>query len=520
MRGIARGAAVGAGIVVVALALAEIVLQGGALLVRDRVANGPAAGAVQRIVCVGDSHTYGALVPVGESYPGHLQRLLDAHAPGAYAVVNLGLPGLNTALVRERLRAALARYRPHVVIVWCGVNNTWNRAGPGDAGYAWRDRLDAWATLHVRLYRLLRTWRHDRALEAELAGRGTERAPRIAEHRNADGTVRGMTVLGGGRSEVIEFRRGGDAGDVEAAAAADYRAMIADAQAAGARIVFIAYPVEAEAFRRANQAMRRAAGEAGVAVVETHAAVFRVPPEQRKLLWAAHPNGAMYGEIARDIAAVLVGAPDADADADVLARLDFDEGRAEGLAVTGACPPVAGACGRGGCYRWEPDGDTCRVEVPLARDTAAARVSARLRIDRFPAGAAPYGGHNVLGLLEPTYGSGVYLQLVPPDRLRLFTFGGGSGSCGPLARPLERDVWYDVRIRAEKSARAALELELRGADGGRLEAVRCEGQPAGGGRFAVVRAGSADPGAVGSVEIDDVEVSIDRGGGVPAPGGQ
>ena len=78
----------GAGILLLGLALAELALQGAALLAGNR---GTAwrKSAAHKILCIGDSHTYGALVPAAESYPGHLQRLHDEHEPGAYSVVNL-----------------------------------------------------------------------------------------------------------------------------------------------------------------------------------------------------------------------------------------------------------------------------------------------------------------------------------------------------------------------------------------------------------------------------------------------
>lgn len=47
-------------------------------------------GALVRVLCVGDSHTFGAGVDVYESYPAQLQALLDADSPGRFSVINLG----------------------------------------------------------------------------------------------------------------------------------------------------------------------------------------------------------------------------------------------------------------------------------------------------------------------------------------------------------------------------------------------------------------------------------------------
>ena len=49
-----------------------------------------------------------------------LQRLLDERAPGRYNVVNLGVPGSNSAEIVSRLPGWIARYRPFAVIVCVG----------------------------------------------------------------------------------------------------------------------------------------------------------------------------------------------------------------------------------------------------------------------------------------------------------------------------------------------------------------------------------------------------------------
>src|SRR5262249_45576460 len=126
------------------LAIALVVAEAG-LQIAARFAHGRAttwrADARHRILCIGDSHTYGVLLPVEQSYPGPLQRMLDEREPGAYSVVNLGLPGLNTTQVRERLHAALAADHPETVIVWCGVNDAWNRGESTEGRSGWRARV-------------------------------------------------------------------------------------------------------------------------------------------------------------------------------------------------------------------------------------------------------------------------------------------------------------------------------------------------------------------------------------------
>ncbi len=112
------------------------------------------------ILCVGDSHTYGAPLPDEESYPSQLQVLLDERYPEwEFNVVNLGFPGVNSAFVASRLESQLQQIRPHLVMVSGGSNNIWNSI-----------ETEAWETdtswhavkrmlLRVKLFRLAAiTW--------------------------------------------------------------------------------------------------------------------------------------------------------------------------------------------------------------------------------------------------------------------------------------------------------------------------------------------------------------------------
>ncbi len=514
----------GAALLAIALILVELLLRLAASFSGDRERDRE-SDAAHRIVCVGDSHTYGALVPEEEAYPAQLQRLLDEAAPRTYSVLNLGIPGLSTTQVRDRLRAALERYRPKAVIVWSGVNNAWNRSGEDATRSSWLTRLDAFATLNLRLYRLARVWVQDRALERALERDAAGGRPAIVEHGGKPGSADAVTVVSEGRAEQLGFVRAAMRADreMEERTLRDYQAMVKDARRADARILFIAYPSETDAFAVANRAMRRVLAGSGAPLVDTWKAIQRLPPEQRQMLWAGHPNGAMYGEIARDVLPVVLrpaeGASGKAAGGrrrpGLLAELRFDTGshsRSGGAppAAVGACPPLTDACSAtGGCFRWKPDGDVCYLQANLATGVPSVRASARVRIDAFPTGPNHYGGYNVLGLFEKFYGTGVYAQLVQPNRLRLFAFGGPGGSCGPLSKPLAPHVWYTLRIRAEKSKSAAISLEVLDERGEPFDAVQCTGQSTGPGDFLHVRIGSGDSGAIASIDFDEIEVHLD-----------
>ena len=77
------------------------------------------------ILCVGDSSTYGQGVRMEESYPYQLQAKIRKMGYRVN-VVNRGIPGVNTSVIRYYLPAWLREYRPVAVIILASVNNIWN----------------------------------------------------------------------------------------------------------------------------------------------------------------------------------------------------------------------------------------------------------------------------------------------------------------------------------------------------------------------------------------------------------
>lgn len=83
----------------------------------------PAPG-VFRIMIGGDSVTMGEGVPEEDTYAHRLQELLDERSSDRrYEVLNVGLSGSDARFVMERLEAAAAHYRPHLLIYGFTVND-------------------------------------------------------------------------------------------------------------------------------------------------------------------------------------------------------------------------------------------------------------------------------------------------------------------------------------------------------------------------------------------------------------
>jgi lysophospholipase L1-like esterase len=83
----------------------------------------PAAG-VFRIVVGGDSVTMGSGVLEEEAYPARLEQRLNREAGGKrYEVLNLGLSGLNTRWVVNRIETIGLAHHPHLIVYGYTLND-------------------------------------------------------------------------------------------------------------------------------------------------------------------------------------------------------------------------------------------------------------------------------------------------------------------------------------------------------------------------------------------------------------
>jgi lysophospholipase L1-like esterase len=298
LRRLVRGFVGALAALVITLVAAEAILQLAALFAGGRE-EGWAPEARHRILCVGDSHTYGAMVKPAEAYPARLQRLLDEQAPGEFSVLNLGVPGMNTAQVRSRLPVQVSRYRPDLVIVWAGINDLWNRAEGDALDTPWRS-LDALAS-RSRLHRFARVLVHDLALDRDVAAH--TRAGRHDVQTDGVGADTLFTIRAGGRVERLRHEKGEKRTEEELQTSVErnYEALALWAKDAGVRLAFITYPVSFSGFAAVNRGILAVAGRHGIPVLESKRAWSRIPEEERTLLWGAHPPALVYYEIARDL---------------------------------------------------------------------------------------------------------------------------------------------------------------------------------------------------------------------------
>jgi lysophospholipase L1-like esterase len=174
MKRVLRQAIVAVAITVIAL---ELALQLASLFAEPLFARTsviPGSPDAITILCVGDSHTYGAPLPEEESYPSQLQELLERRYPSReFRVVNLGLPGVNTGFVVNRLKRQILELRPQLVMVSAGRNNIWNLLHTDSEP----SEDTTWTSLrrvllHVKLFRLAAVLSTDVDFEPTESGHG------------------------------------------------------------------------------------------------------------------------------------------------------------------------------------------------------------------------------------------------------------------------------------------------------------------------------------------------------------
>jgi len=124
-----------------------------------------------RVLCLGDSVTFGVALADDETYPARLERALVERLPADVrpVVMNAGVPGYSS-VQGERLLDELAPLAPDVIAWWFGMNDGKPALGPPDSRL---DPADVAGGGALSLLRRLRTVRFAESLGAKLRGATT-----------------------------------------------------------------------------------------------------------------------------------------------------------------------------------------------------------------------------------------------------------------------------------------------------------------------------------------------------------
>jgi len=173
------------GIGILSLVLLESLLQVGALLVRTtgRTLSVNAAIGDLRVLCLGDSNTFGIYLPEEESYPSQLEKRGNEIRSSRIDVVNLGYPGTNSSRVLANYRKAVETFRPDVVLLMVGVNDAWTKSIEAATEEGGRGSIWSFFAAHSRLYRVYLIYETGRYDPAKLTVAKSTFDPRSSRHR-------------------------------------------------------------------------------------------------------------------------------------------------------------------------------------------------------------------------------------------------------------------------------------------------------------------------------------------------
>lgn len=243
------------GIALLGIALLELTLQLLALGAPRWLARTPAPGAGEafRILCIGDSHTYGWDVERSEAYPARLEQLLDEGGELDFEVVNLGVPASNSSQLVTHLPRYLAHYRPQLLVVTIGGNDVVNLAdrkapasGRGLQQALWG--LRSWRLLVYALHQREKV-ESGQAAEVDLSWSNPWRAIELRDgllHERYEHRIVWDAVL--------------DEAEHEALLRWNLREIVRIASIAGVPVVFASYTHDFHTLAAANRVMGAVAG--------------------------------------------------------------------------------------------------------------------------------------------------------------------------------------------------------------------------------------------------------------------
>ncbi len=299
---------------VLALAVLELGLRIAGSLGGGAENRAAAAEGGFRILCIGDSNTYGAGVERDESYPAQLQRLLDARDDGVdYRVINLGVPATNSSQHLANLGGYVDYLEPSLLVVTSGVNDYWTAPVEVEPE-AWGRRLHHWL-LGLRTYEFAFLLRESARRRAEVA-----RVERVRNQQFAVGpgnereTSLWLQEVDGRVVQYDKTRRPESLAETahRELAAANLARMEEVAAARRVPIVFATYAADLGPYAVANRAIldlesrgRRVLSQIYPDGLSAH--LGAIPPEERRDLFLPdlHPKARLYAVLAANLADYL-----------------------------------------------------------------------------------------------------------------------------------------------------------------------------------------------------------------------
>ena len=286
--------------------LLGLVLLEGGLQVAARVVQSRTGGELRsfwltgdlRVLCLGDSNTYGIIVPRDKPWPQQLETVWNRTVESfRIEVLNLGFPGSNSSRLVRDLPRLLETFRPDVTIIMIGVNDFWTLPFPIEAADRPRRGFVARHSKIYKLYYLMRRGSEGDELEIALDPAGKLEG---GEHR----------VRFGGEEFAMGWSKApqglqGDADDLRQ----NLRTLVAQAEAGGTQPYLMSYPARHSFYTVTNPVIWEVTEETGTPLINLTEVFEPICPEEAcpdyLLPDNHHPNAFGYQLIAETITARL-----------------------------------------------------------------------------------------------------------------------------------------------------------------------------------------------------------------------
>ena len=267
----------------------------------------PTGPDAHRVLALGDSNTYGVLVPHDRAYPESLQRVWNEQ-PGVphIQVFNLGYPGNNSSGLLRNLRRMVATFHPDMVLIMIGANDYWTVPDEPSVGQSpsRSSRFDPrrWSRVYWLWFMVRRAWQTP-TLDMEIP------APSVSTH--GEGKARygdaefdlSWTVQPGGVKDWVDRLK------------TNLATMASQVRMAGVMPVFVTYPSELQIYGPVSDIIREIAQSTGTRLADVGSAFRTSCPNKTcpdVLFEDGHPKAAGYQIVAgilRDDLRDVLGAP-------------------------------------------------------------------------------------------------------------------------------------------------------------------------------------------------------------------
>jgi len=297
------------GSLILTLVVLEALLQLGALAVwaTGREAPEDFESGTRRVLCLGDSNTYGFYVDRQMAYPQQLETLWrEAGREPPIDVMNLGFPGLNSSRLLQQYSELLDKLAPDVVIIMIGVNDFWTMPASDAADDGFFARTRRILESHSRVYRLLRMVRRS-MMSADVLPTQESEAEAIIDSSPLPGEGGARHRLRVGDREIdMGFRRAGPTGvqGYDEDLYANLRQLIAETDRVPTRLILMTYPSRESFYGIVNRIVRQVAQKSATPLVDLARVFTPLCPTEPcpALLYADHhPTANGYRVVAQKL---------------------------------------------------------------------------------------------------------------------------------------------------------------------------------------------------------------------------